>query len=273
MGEPEHHPYAQAAEAIAARFGQAPKVAVILGSGAGGLRDALEDAEAEGYGALGLPTTSVVGHEGELIVGQLGGKKVAMLAGRIHAYEGRSMEESVRAVRAMAAWGVEVLLMTSAVGSLHTGLRPGDLVQITDHINLMGINPLVGPNIDALGPRFPDLARAYDPDLAQQAHANASEMGVELHSGVYAAVRGPSFETPAEVRMLGQMGAAVVGMSVVPETIAAVHAGMRVLTIAIVSNEGTGLSETPPNHADVTATVGRAASRLCPLLERLVSTW
>ena len=266
MGEPEHHPYAQAAEAIAERFGQAPKVAVILGSGAGGLRDALEDAEAEGYGALGLPTTSVVGHQGELIVGQLGGKKVAMLAGRIHAYEGRSMEESVRAVRAMAAWGVEVLLMTSAVGSAYR-TRPGDLVQITDHINLMGINPLVGPNIDALGPRFPDLARAYDPELAQQAHATASEMGVELHSGVYAAVRGPSFETPAEVRMLGQMGAAVVGMSVVPETIAAVHAGMRVLTVAIVSNE-TGLSETPP-IADVTATVGRAASRLC----RSSSAW
>ena len=273
MGEPENHPYAQAAEAIARRFGKAPKVAVILGSGAGGLRDALQSAESEGYGAIGLPTTSVVGHQGELIVGQLGQTKVAMLAGRIHAYEGRSMEESVRAVRAMAAWGVEVLLMTSAVGSLHTGLSPGDLVQITDHINLMGINPLVGPNIDELGPRFPDLAQAYDPELARQAHSTAQEMGVDLHSGVYAAVRGPSFETPAEVRMLGQMGAAVVGMSVVPETIAAVHAGMRVLTIAIVSNEGTGLSETPPNHADVTATVGRAASRLCPLLERLVSEW
>ena len=273
MGEHGQHPYAQAAEAIAARFGAAPKVAVVLGSGAGGLRDALREVESEGYGALGLPTTSVVGHQGELLVGKLGPTQVAMLAGRIHSYEGRSMEESVRSVRAMAAWGVDVLLMTSAVGSLQTDLSPGDLVQVTDHINLMGINPLVGPNIDGLGPRFPDLAQAYDPELGRHAHAVAKEMEIELRSGVYAAVRGPSFETPAEVRMLGHMGAAVVGMSVVPETIAAVHASMRVLTIAIVSNEGTGLSDTPPNHQDVTATVGRAASRLCPLLERLVSEW
>jgi purine-nucleoside phosphorylase len=137
----------------------------------------------------------------------------------------------------------------------------------------MGINPLVGPNIDALGPRFPDLAAAYDPDLGAQADGVAEELGIQLKRGVYAAVRGPSFETPAEVRMLAGVGAAVVGMSVVPETIAAVHAGMRVLTIAIVSNEGTGLSDTPPNHDDVTATVGRATNQLCPIIEKLVSQW
>ena len=273
MGDNREHPYAVAAARAAERFGVAPRVAIILGSGAGGLRDAVGRAESSGYGPLGLPTTSVVGHEGELIVGDLGSTRVAMLAGRIHAYEGRSMEESVRAVRAMAAWGVDILLMTSAVGSVKASLRPGDLVQVTDHINLMGINPLVGPNIDGLGPRFPDLARAYDPELAKQAHDVAREMGVELKSGVYAAVRGPSFETPAEVQMLAHLGASVVGMSVVPETIAAVHAGMRVLTISIVSNEGTGLSDTPPNHSDVTATVAKAANRLCPLLEALVSQW
>ena len=183
------------------------------------------------------------------------------------------MEENVRAVRAMAAWGVEILVMTSAVGSLHVGLQPGDLVRITDHINLMGINPLVGPNIDELGPRFPDMAAAYDPELGAHADQVALELGFEMVQGVYAAVRGPSFETPAEVRMLAKVGASVVGMSVVPETIAAVHAGIRVLTIAIVSNDGTGLSDEPPNHEDVTATVGRATDRLCPIVERLISQW
>ena len=273
MSANEQHPYSLAADAVRKRFGEPPRVAIILGSGAGGLRDSLEDVQSAGYGELGLPTTSVVGHEGQLIVGRLGSTRVAMLAGRLHSYEGRPLEEAVRAVRTMAAWGVNILLMTSAVGSLKVELQPGDLVRVTDHINLMGINPLVGPNIDGLGPRFPDMAAAYDVDLGAEAEAVASEMGIAMNSGVYAAVRGPSFETPAEVRMLGMMGASVVGMSVVPETIAAVHAGMRVLTIAIVSNEGTGLSDTPPNHADVTATVGRAATRLCPLIETLVSRW
>jgi len=273
MGPNEQHAYAVAADQIRNVLGSAPKVAIILGSGAGGLRDALTEARSVKYSELGLPTTSVTGHEGALIVGQLSGVKVAMLAGRIHAYEGRPMEEVVRGVRALAAWGVEILLMTSAVGSLKKELAPGDLLQVTDHVNLMGVNPLVGPNIDALGPRFPDLAQAYDPGLAADAHRIADDMDIQLHRGVYVAVRGPSFETPAEVRMFGGLGGAVVGMSVVPEAIAAVHAGLRVLTISIVSNEGTGLSATPPNHSDVTATVARAATRLCPLLERLVSTW
>jgi len=272
MGTNEQHAYAIAAEEIRKALGAAPKVAIILGSGAGGLRDALTDAKSAKYSELGLPETSVTGHEGAVIVGHLSGVKVAMLAGRIHSYEGRPMEEVVRGVRALAAWGVDILLMTSAVGSLQKELAPGDLLQVTDHVNLMGVNPLVGPNIDALGPRFPDLARAYDPELAADAHRTAEEMGITLHRGIYVAVRGPSFETPAEVRMFGGLGGSVVGMSVVPEAIAAVHAGLRVLTISIVSNEGTGLSDTPPNHSEVTATVARAATRLCPLLERLVSS-
>jgi inosine/guanosine/xanthosine phosphorylase family protein len=273
MGKTAQHAYAEATALVRQRFGAPPSVVIILGSGAGGLKDALTGASSATYGEIGLPTTSVPGHEGQLLVGQLGDTRVAMLSGRLHSYEGRPLEETVRAVRAMAAWGVEVLLMTSAVGSLDAALRPGDLVLVTDHINLMGINPLVGPNIDALGPRFPDLAQAYDPDLGAQAVAVADALGIEITSGTYAAVRGPSFETPAEVRMLGMMGARVVGMSVVPETIAAVHAGMRVLTISIVSNEGTGLSDTPPNHAEVTATVAKAAKRLCPLLDALVRQW
>jgi inosine/guanosine/xanthosine phosphorylase family protein len=273
MSATDYHSYDVAAELCRSRFGPPPRAVIILGSGVGVLRESLEGEQSAPYGEVGLPVTSVIGHDGSLLVGELAGTRVAMLSGRLHSYEGRSMEENVRAVRAMAAWGVEILVMTSAVGSLHTHLSPGDLVRVTDHINLMGINPLVGPNIDALGPRFPDLAAAYDPELGAEAEAVAQELGIELKQGVYAAVRGPSFETPAEVRMLAGIGASVVGMSVVPETIAAVHAGMRVLTIAIVSNEGTGLSLTPPNHDAVTATVGRATSRLCPIVERLVSQW
>ena len=273
MSKPEIHPYSKAAEACRLHFGEPPRVAITLGSGVGVLRHSVKGAKSVGYDTLGLPTTSVVGHDGALIVGELGGTRVAMLSGRLHSYEGRAMEENVRAVRAMAAWGVEILVMTSAVGSLHVGLQPGDLLRVTDHINLMGINPLVGPNIDELGPRFPDMAAAYDPELGAHADQVALELGIEMQQGVYAAVRGPSFETPAEVRMLAKVGASVVGMSVVPETIAAVHAGLRVLTIAIVSNDGTGLSDEPPNHDDVTATVGQATDRLCPIIERLISQW
>ena len=273
MRTPEYHAYAAVAEECRKRFGGPPRVVIIWGRGVGVLRHSLKDEKSASYAELGLPTTSVVGHDGSLLVGRLGGTRVAMLSGRLHSYEGRSMEENVRAVRAMACWGVKILVMTSAVGSLTTDLQPGDLVRVTDHINLMGINPLVGPNIDDLGPRFPDLAAAYDPELGEQADTVAQELGVEMTRGVYAAMRGPSFETPAEVKMLGRLGAAVVGMSVVPETIAAVHAGLRVLTIAIVSNEGTGLSEVPPKHDEVTATVGKATDSLCPIIERLVQQW
>ena len=273
MTTPEYHAYEAVAEECRNRFGDPPRVVIILGSGVGVLRHSLEGEKSASYAELGLPTTSVIGHDGSLLVGKLGGTRVAMLSGRLHSYEGRSMEENVRAVRGMARWGVEILVMTSAVGSLTTDLQPGDLVRVTDHINLMGINPLVGPNLDGLGPRFPDLAAAYDPVLGEQADTVAQDLGIEMTRGVYAAVRGPSFETPAEVRMLATVGASVVGMSVVPETIAAVHAGLRVLTIAIVSNEGTGLSDAPPKHDEVTATVGKATDKLCPIIERLVQGW
>jgi inosine/guanosine/xanthosine phosphorylase family protein len=273
MTHVEQHRFQLVAETCRERFGEPPKVAVILGSGVGGLVDSLVGLQSLSYAEVGLPETSVIGHAGKVFVGTLGGTRVVMLGGRKHSYEGPVLDDVVCGVRAMAAWGVKILVMTSAVGSLTTELQPGDLLRVTDHINLMGINPLVGPNIDLLGPRFPDLSQAYDPELGDQAEAVARELGVDMANGVYAAVRGPSFETPAEVRMLGMLGASVVGMSVVPEAIAAVHAGMRVLTIAIVSNEGTGLSDAAPNHQAVTETVGRAARKLVPIIERLVSQW
>ena len=271
MSEP--HPYREVADACAARFGEAPKGVIVLGSGLGGMLDRLEEPQSCPYGEVGLPTTSVAGHAGHIVVGRLGDERIAMLSGRVHSYEGHPLEMVVRGVRSMAAWGVKNLVMTSAVGSLHTGLQPGDLVRVTDHINLMGINPLVGPNIDDLGPRFPDVSQAYNPELGALADALAASQGTQLERGVYAAVRGPSYETPAEVRMLGKMGGHVVGMSVVPETLAAVHAGMRVLVIAVVSNPGTGLTEEPPAHDQVTAVVGRSAARLGTLIEGVVQQW
>lgn len=273
MDVTEQHAFEAVAEECRNRFGDPPRTAIILGSGVGTLRDEVTESESASYGDLGLPVTTVSGHAGDVVVGKLGRARVAMLSGRIHSYEGGPLEEGVRGVRAMAAWGVENLVMTSAVGSLLHELMPGDLLRVTDHINLMGINPLVGPNIASLGPRFPDMSTAYDPGLGAQADAVADELGIRLHRGVYAAVRGPCFETPAEVRMLAMVGASVVGMSVVPETIAAVHAGMKVLTIAVVSNEGTGLSDTPPNHAAVTETVRAATKNLCPIIQTLVSRW
>jgi purine-nucleoside phosphorylase len=267
------HPYAEVAATCRARFGEAPSGVIVLGSGLGGLLDRVEDAESVSFPEIGLPQTGVSGHAGHLVVGKLDGERIAMLSGRLHTYEGHPLEVVVRAVRGMAAWGVKRLVMTSAVGSLHTGLQPGDLVRITDHINLMGINPLVGPNIDELGPRFPDVSTAYCPALASLAEAEAMRQGIALQQGVYAAVRGPSYETPAEVRMLAKLGGHVVGMSVVPETLAAVHAGMQVLVIAVVSNPGTGLTDEPPAHDQVTAVVGRSAARLGALIAGVVQQW
>lgn len=269
----QQYRFQHVAETCRKEFGAPPKVAVILGSGVGGLKDGLTDPREISYERAGLPTMSVHGHAGTVTVGFLGEKPVVMLGGRKHSYEGDALHDVVCGVRAMAAWGVEILVMTSAVGSLSKRLSPGDLVRITDHINLMGINPLVGPNIPQLGPRFPDMSLAYDPELGAEAEGVAADLGVAMTNGVYAAVRGPSFETPAEVRMLHMLGASVVGMSVVPETIAAVHAGMRVLTIAIVSNEGTGLSDQATDHDSVTETVGRAAGDLVPVIAQLVTKW
>ncbi len=269
----DEHPYAIAAARCIECFGAPPTGAVVLGSGAGVLLDRIVVHDEAPYEMLGLARTGAPGHAGKLVIGEIGGQRVALLSGRVHSYECTSLEQVVRGVRTMAAWGVEKLIMTSAVGGLRTDLELGGLVQITDHINLMGINPLVGPNIDGLGPRFPDMAHAYDPELAQIAQREATRLGIVLHSGVYMAVRGPSYETPAEVRMLAQLGGSVVGMSVVPETIAAVHAGLRVLVVAVVSNFGTGLTDAPVNHDSVTEVVGTASERLVDLLGAVVAQW
>jgi len=252
--------------ALRTRLGPAPSWAIVLGSGVGVLTEHLADARSWAYAELDLPQTGVSGHDGRLHLGRLGGVSTALLAGRVHTYEGHPADRVVGTVRAMKAWGVERILFTSAVGGLRADLPPGALVLINDHVNLMGRNPLFGPHDSRFGARFPDLADAYSPDLRARLRAAADATGVTLEEGVYMAMSGPSYETPAEVRMLGALGGTVVGMSLVPEVIAACQIGLELAAIAVVANPGAGLFDEPLRHEDVTRVVGEAAGTLARLI-------
>ena len=262
----------QVADAIQKSLGGAPSTAIVLGSGLGRLASMARDRRAVPYAELGLPETSVEGHLGRLVTGRLNGVPVALLSGRIHAYEGRPMEEVVLAVRALATWGVQRVVLTSAVGAIDPSLRPGDIVLVEDHINLMGRNPLVGPG-SGLGPRFPDLSTCYDPELRASAVGLAEGLGLRLHRGILGAMLGPSYETPAEVRMLGLVGASTVGMSTVPEAIALAQMGVPVVAFGMVSNLAAGLSEGPLDHGEVTEAADLAGDSLGKLVRALVERW
>jgi purine-nucleoside phosphorylase len=262
-----------AVSALRERFGDAPSTAIVLGSGLGGLVKAASETQTAPYGELGLPVPNVSGHAGTLVVGKLGSASVALLSGRIHVYEGRSMEEVVRNVRAMSLWGVKRVVLTNAAGAIDPKLGVGDLMALSDHLNFMGCNPLRGPNLDTLGPRFPDMTTAYDPTLRAQAIAAGKRVGVQLREGVYAATPGPSYETPAEVRMFGLLGANTVGMSTVPECIALNHMGTPVLAICMASNLAAGLSGHALNHAEVKEAAQKAGGNLAKLLQELLEEW
>jgi purine-nucleoside phosphorylase len=237
--------------------------AVVLGSGLGSFADRVEEAVCIPYAEIpGFTPSGVAGHDGALVAGKLGGKALVVLRGRVHLYEGLPVSRVVFPVRVLARLGVPVLVLTNAAGGIYRNLGPGDVMLITDHINLTGQNPLTGPNPDALGPRFPDLGAVYDRALGEIASTAALRAGVELSSGVYAAMTGPSYETPAEVRMLAGFGAAAVGMSTVPEAIAACHAGMRVLAFSLIANMAAGITEGPLTHEEVLASCDRAGSKL-----------
>ena len=247
-----------------------PVVGVVLGSGLGALADRLEGAVSIPYQEIPeFPAVSVAGHAGRLVVGTLGGVPLAAMQGRVHAYEGWSAEDVVFGVRLLAATGVRALLVTNAAGAVNPGLAPGDLVRITDHLNLTGLNPLTGPNDDRIGPRFPDMSQAYDPQLGALLHESAGRLGIALGAGLYAGVAGPSYETPAEIRMLRTLGADLVGMSTVLEVIAARHAGLRVAAISLVTNLAAGLAGRPLSHEDVLAAGEGARDRLT----RLATAW
>jgi len=228
---------AEAAEAIRARWRGIPQCGIVLGSGLGGLADKIEGDAVVPYRAIPhFPVPGVAGHAGELVLGRLEGRPVAALAGRAHLYEGYTAEQVAFPIRVLASLGTPVLILTNVAGGLHPALRRGELMLLSDHLNLTGTNPLVGPNDDRLGPRFPDMSAVYDLELRNIAGAAARAEGITLRTGVYAGVLGPSYETPAEIQMLRTMGADAVGMSTVLEAIAARHAGMRVLGIAAITN-------------------------------------
>ena len=233
-------PYDAAADVIRARSGHRPRIGLVLGSGLGGLADALENRDVIGSHDLpGWPRSTVEGHSGNLVLGLLEGQTVVAQQGRVHFYEGYTTQQIVFPVRVMIRLGIEILVLTNAAGGLRPDWRTGDLMALNDHINLPGMsgaNPLSGPNDDSFGPRFPGMSQAYDRELRSKALRVAAGAGIRLHEGVYVCVSGPNFETPAEIRMLRAMGADAVGMSTAHEVVVARHAGIRVLACSGITN-------------------------------------
>ena len=248
-----------------------PRIGAILGSGLGSFADQLEDATAVSYGDIpGFPESAIKGHAGQLVAGAASGVPVLVMQGRVHCYEGHPIESVVLPVRSMVAAGCEVIIITNAAGGIRRDLHPGDLVLITDHINLTGRNPLIGPNDDRLGPRFPDMSAAYDPGLRTLAQRAAADVGQALAQGVYGWMIGPSYETPAEIQMLGRSGGDLAGMSTVPEVTAAHHMGARVLGLSCVTNMAAGLGG-KLSHDDVKQTAQQVAAAFVALVDRIVA--
>jgi xanthosine phosphorylase len=261
----------EAAQSLVDHAGLRPRVGVVLGSGLGAVADAVEGATVIPYSDLpGFPQPGVEGHAGRAVAGHIDGVPVVALQGRAHLYEGGDPDLIRTPVRALRGAGAEILVLTNAAGSLRADLGPGSLMLIEDHINLTGDNLLAGPNDDEVGPRFPSLRDAYDPDLRAQLRAAAKDLGVALGEGVYLAVKGPSFETPAEIRAFHTLGADAVGMSTVHETTLARHCGLRVAAVSANTNYAEGMSDRPVSHEQTLEDAARAATDLAPLLTRFV---
>lgn len=260
----------ETAEAVRALTAVRPHIGMILGSGLGGVADSVQGETIIPFGQLPhWPVSTVVGHEGQLVLGELEGQRVMVMQGRAHYYEGYSMAQIGLPIRVMQRLGVEILVITNAAGAVNPAFDPGDLMLITDHINMIGmagLTPLYGPNLDELGPRFPDMGRAYDRDLCNLARQVAVEYGVLLREGVYISLSGPSFETPADLRFLQAIGADAVGMSTVPEVTVARHGGTRVLGVSGISNKANLDGDTLTTHEEVL----EAGKKLVPQLLTLI---
>jgi purine-nucleoside phosphorylase len=262
---------ATAAGAIRDRSSVQPEVAIILGTGLGGLADEIQGATSIPYQEIpGFPLSTVESHAGRLLLGRLGQRRVVAMQGRFHRYEGYDLAEVTFPVRVLQALGARTLVVSNACGGMHPLWSPGDLVLLSDHINLLGDNPLVGPNDDRLGLRFPDMSDPYDKELRGYARAAAKELGITLREGVYVAVPGPSLETRAEYRMLRTLGADVVGMSTVPEVIVAAHAGMRALGISIITDQCLPDALEPADIGKIIATAAKAEPSLTRLIRAVV---
>jgi xanthosine phosphorylase len=260
----------QAAADVIARAapGFQPRLGIILGSGLGGLADALEDATVIHYRDLpGFPEPGVAGHGGRMVLGTLGGLPVASLQGRRHVYEGGDPGAMRAPVRALRRAGAQALLATNAAGSLRPENPPGSLMALSDHINMLGVSPLTGPNDDEIGPRFPSLRDAYDPSLRGVLHQCADKLGIRLPEGVYLAAHGPSFETPAEIRAFRTLGADAVGMSTVPEVILARHCGLQVAAVSAITNLAEGMGGEQLSHEQTLRNAEKAAGDLARLIE------
>jgi purine-nucleoside phosphorylase len=262
----------EAADFIREKFNHQIKIALVLGSGLGGFADNIESAVRIDYADIPhFARSTVEGHAGQLVVGKIGEVTVAVQQGRFHYYEGYTLEEVTFPMRVFGLLGIKTVILTNAAGSLNADFRPGALMVIKDHINLMGVNPLRGPNNEQFGARFPDMSEVYALDLQEIAIAEARAMDYVLRRGVYCALQGPCYETPAEIRMLREVGADAVGMSTVPESIIARHQGIKVLAISCISNLAAGMSEEKINHEEVMEAGAQIADVFKELLKRVIT--
>ncbi len=260
-----------AARTLRARWAETPRSALVLGSGLGAFADDVEDSVAIPYEEIpDFARSTVEGHKGRLVLGKVNGVNVAVMQGRFHFYEGYALEEVTFPIRVLGLLGAKSLLLTNAAGGLNVAFEQGSLVVISDHLNLMGVNPLLGPNDARFGPRFPDMTEVYDHEYQETAIKEAQEMGLTLRRGIYAALSGPCYETPAEIRMLRLLGADAVGMSTVPEAIVARHQGLRVLGISCITNMAAGVVDKPIDHAEVMETGERVRGDFSELLRRII---
>lgn len=258
------------AASIRGRIARRPRIGIILGSGLGAFADAVQQPVTISYREIpSWPVSTVIGHEGRLVSGEMEGQEVLVMQGRVHYYEGYSMAQVTLPIRVMQRLGIEILIVTNAAGAVNPAYEPGDLMLIGDHINLLGmagVSPLSGPNLDELGPRFPDMSRAYDRELCTLARQTAQQQGILLHEGVYICLAGPSFETPADLRFLRGIGVDAVGMSTVPEVTVARHGGTRVLGVSGISNKANLDGNTPTSHEEVLGAGEKMTPKLIALL-------
>ena len=261
----------RAAKFILSKTKLRPQIALVLGSGLGAFAGELAGTTKIPYQKIpGFPRSTAVGHAGQLVIGKVGSIEVAVMQGRVHSYEGYTAKEVVFPMRVLGRLGIRSAILTNAAGGIDLGYKQGALVVIRDHINLQGANPLIGPNDERFGPRFPDMTQAYWKQYREIALGEAKRLGIEVHEGVYAALSGPSYETPAEIRYLRTIGADLVGMSTVPETIVARHMGIRILGISCVTNMAAGILDQPINHAEVMETGERVKTQFIALLRSVI---
>ena len=261
----------RAAKFILSKTKLRPKIALVLGSGLGAFADDLTNATRIPYEKIpGFPSSTAIGHAGRLVIGKANGIAVAAMQGRVHFYEGYSAQEITFPMRVFSRLGIRAAILTNAAGGINLAFNQGALVVIRDHINLQGTNPLIGPNDERFGPRFPDMTEAYAKPYREITLAEAKRLGIEVHEGVYAALSGPSYETPAEIRYLRTIGADLVGMSTVPEVIVARHMGIRVLGISCVTNMAAGILDRPLVHTEVLATTERVKGQFIALLRAVI---